>query len=103
MGYKFKPNAAQRKAYAETMRKRDKMIFIGSKGAIRVGCYVKWHSKNDDTIYSGFVKKETRRSDNQHQFTARLDDGGNKSVMGRNLYDSLLDHVPGGESKEVSF
>jgi len=102
MGYRFKPNAAQRKAYAEIMRKRDGMIFIGSKGAIRVGCYVKWHSKSDDTIYSGYVKKETRRSDNQHQFTVSLGDDGSKSVMGRNLYDSLLEHVQGDVSKEVS-
>ena len=102
MGYKFKPSAAQRKAYAEIMHKRDEMIFIDSKGAIRVGCYVVWHSKSDDTIYSGFVKKETRRSNNQHQFTMSLADGRRKSVMGRNLYDSLIGHVPGDISKEVS-
>ena len=99
MGYRWKPNAAQRKAYAAKMREQEESNwdFINSKGAIRVGCYVKWVDNATNELWEGHVTKSTYRSDNQHSFTI---DG--KVVMGRNLYSKLLVHNQGDLSKQQS-
>ena len=47
MGYKWKPNAAQRAAYREKMQERETLPIINSSGPIRVGCYVKYYSTNN--------------------------------------------------------
>ena len=99
MGYRWKPNKAQKQAYAERMREAEEMFdFVPADGAIRTGDYVVFVGKNDNVIYHGYVTKSTYRSDGQHSFTI-----GGKVVMGRNIYDRILAHVPHKESISDNF
>lgn len=94
--YRWKPNAAQRQAYAERMQEKESMPIVRSKGAIREGCRLEWYSPSDGTTYSGIVRKHSYgEKTGQHTFTIDLDTGGYKLVKGRNLYTNLLKHIPG--------
>lgn len=102
MGYRWKPNKAQRLAYSQSMQERENYNFIQSKGAIRVGCIIKWLDKSSAEVLEGLVINSSYGfQKSQHTFTVCLG-GATKLVKGRNLYDSLLSHIPGEVSKEVS-
>ena len=58
MGYRWKPNAAQRREYAAKCRERDAIAQterLGAHSAIRVGCCVKYYSLNKGEIIEGTV------------------------------------------------
>jgi len=96
MSYRWKPNKAQKAAYAEKMREaEEKFDFIQSNGPIREGCYVKYVDKSTNEIIEGFVlSSHYGDKTGQHTFSVC-----GKLVKGRNLYDRLLEHRPGEESK----
>ena len=100
MGYrKWKPNATQRRAYAERMREQEAMKFVHNNGPIREGCELTWVDKSTSEQLSGkVINSSYGKETNQHTFTIQLDSGGIKMVKGRNLYDRLLSHIPGEQS-----
>lgn len=101
MGYKWKPNATQKREYAERMRQQESMSFVGSSGAIRKGCKVSWIDKSTGDEFRGVVINSSYGAiKNQHTFTIELDNGDTKLVKGRNLYDRLLSHIQGEISKD---
>lgn len=98
---RWKPNKAQREAYAKKMQEaEEKYTFISSPYPIRVGCMVEWVDKSTCSVYKGEVRISTYGSDNQHTFTIDTD-RGTKCVKGRNLYSRLLRHSPGEIAKDV--
>lgn len=101
MSYRWKPNASQRKAYAEQMREQEQVTFHPSNGAIREGCRVTWIDKSSGVEMTGTVTNSSYGAKTgQHTFT--IDCGGYKmSVKGRNLYDRLLSHEQGEDSKNA--
>jgi hypothetical protein len=92
MAYRWKPNKAQKAAYAEKMKEAEKKFtFIQSNGPIRIGCYVKYVDKSTNEVIEGFVlSSHYGARTGQHTFNV-----GGKLVKGRNLYDRLLEHQPG--------
>ena len=94
---RWRPTKVQRRAYAEKMREaEEKYNFIGTIYPIREGCRVRFVGKSDNVEYSGVVAKSSYGvKTGQHTFTIDLDGGGYKIVKGRNLYDRLLEHIPG--------
>ena len=98
---RWRPSKSSAREYAELQEKiRDQFTFIQTDYPIRKGCWVKWVNHTDGVVLSGYVNKSTYRSDGQHSFSIRLDDGGFKTVMGRNLYQYLLEHKPGEIAKD---
>ncbi len=97
---RWQPNKQQREEYKEMMTDRENMKFIESDGALREGCKVKFHNKNENRIIEGIVTKSSYGADKgQHTFTILENDGKTKRVKGRNFYDSLLSHKQGFLSK----
>jgi hypothetical protein len=102
-GYRWKPNATQRREYAERMREKEAMPIIPVSYAIRVGCFVKFYNVGKGEVVSGTVIKESYgEKTGQHTFTIQSEDGTKTLVKGRNLYPNLLEHIPGDISKQVS-
>ena len=67
---RWKPNATQRKKYAEKMREaEEKFTFISSPYPLREGCYVEYVDKATNEIICGTITKSTYQRDNQHRFT----------------------------------
>ena len=117
MGYRWKPRKSKAREYAERMKQREELPIIRSNKAIRNGCIVSFHSKYHNKIIKGIVINssygnghfigqnnftgEQLYSKGQHTFT--IEENGIKyKVKGRNLYDSLLEHIPGEESIKIS-
>ena len=102
MKRRWKPNKAQRRAYAEKMKEaEEKYTFISARGAIRVGCKVKYVDKTTNKIIDGEVVNSSYGiKTGQHTFTILQKDGNKKLVKGRNLYDRLLEHIRGERSKQ---
>lgn len=98
MGYRWKPSAADKAAYKETMAARDELKLVQSNGAIRTGCCVEWLNVGRGVIMSGTVLRHSYGADKgQHTFTVNV--GGELvRVKGRNLYPNLIKHVQGVES-----
>jgi len=97
MGYKWKPNAAQKAEYKEKMQEKQPLHIVQSSGAIRKGCFVKYYNVNQGEIISGLVTGSSYGADKgQHTFTV---DG--TMVKGRNLYPNLLEHIQGEESLTI--
>jgi hypothetical protein len=101
MGYKWKPNAAQRAAYREKCLEKESIKTYTTPYAIRTGCYVEFYSMSRGEIISGFVINSSYGVDKgQHTFT--IDNNGEKVlVKGRNLYPNILKHIQGDESKNL--
>jgi len=102
MGYRWKPAKWQKEAYAAKMREAEKEHnFVAPGGPLRTGCKVTWVDKVSGTEMSGVVCNHSYGSKTgQHTFTVLRQNGLKKRVMGRNLYDRLLAHTPGEESRE---
>jgi 23S rRNA G2069 N7-methylase RlmK/C1962 C5-methylase RlmI len=102
MGYRWKPSKFQAREYAERMKQREELPIIRSNKAIRNGCFVSFHSKYHNKVIKGnVVNNSYGENTNQHTFT--IEENGIKyKVKGRNLYDSLLEHIPGEESIKIS-
>ena len=102
MGYRWKPNKAQKEAYKQKMQERDSLPIIRSNGAIREGCYVEFYSTLKGEVIKGNVINSSYGADKgQHTFT--IDNNGDKLlVKGRNLYPNLLKHIQGEISKQES-
>lgn len=101
MKRRWKPNASQRRDYAEKMREQESMSFIKANGAIRKGCIVTWVDKISSQELSGEIINSSYGVDkNQHTFTIQFNHGGIKLVKARNLYARLTAHVQGVISKE---
>ncbi len=104
MGFsrRWKPNAAERKAYAEKMKEaEDKFTLHSSPYPIREECKVKWVDKSTNEIFEGIVSTSSYGAKTgQHTFTILLEDGSKKRVKGRNLYDRLLSHEAGAIAKD---
>lgn len=102
MGYRWKPNKAQKEAYKQKMQERDSLPIIGSNGAIRKGCYVEFYSISKGEIIKGYVVKSSYgAAKGQHTFT--IDNNGDKLlVKGRNLYPNIIKHIQGEISKQES-
>ena len=98
MGYRWKPNKTQKRAYAEKMKEaEEKYTFIKSNGPIREGCYVKYVDKATGEERKGYVITSSYgATTGQHTFRI----AGYNCVKGRNLYDRLLEHIPGDISKQ---
>lgn len=102
MGYKWKPNATQRREYAEKMRERESLPITQSNGAIRTGCKLKFYSTNKGETIQGEVIKHSYGADKgQHTFIVMQTNGEKIMVKGRNLYPNILEHEQGQESKNV--
>ena len=93
MGYKWKPSALEKQAYALRMHELQAYVFVDARtGMIRTGDFLKFVSLNDGEL-SGVVIKHSYGSDRgQHTFTILLTDDSKKLVKGRNLYPRLLIH-----------
>jgi hypothetical protein len=119
MGYRWKPNASQRKAFKERLKERDTYFTtIKSNGAIRNGCYIKYYSLSRGKIIEGTVINNSygagkvnidtsslnfsTLSKGQHTFTILTPEKEKVLVKGRNLYPNLLQHIPGEESLNLS-
>jgi hypothetical protein len=102
MGYKWKPNASQRAAYAEKCRERENLPVFTTRHAIRHGCYIEYYSMNKGEIIKGIVVNSSYGADRgQHTFT--IDTGTEKIlVKGRNLYPNIIKHIQGEESKKAN-
>lgn len=95
MGYRWKPNATQRKLYHKKMLERDTLPIIITNKAIRVGCWVKFYSTNHGCVVEGDVIKSSYGS-NKGQHTFTIDWNGQKLlVKGRNLYPNIIEHKQG--------
>jgi hypothetical protein len=99
MGYRWKPNAAQKAAYIEKCKEKESIGVHTTHAAIREGCYVKFYSMNKGRIIAGHVINSSYGSDKgQHTFT--IDENGEKIlVKGRNLYPNIIEHIQGLQSK----
>ena len=97
MGYRWKPNKAQRQAYREKCELGESQyVYISSNGPIREGCYVEYWNAGQGRLISGRVVTSSYGADRgQHTFNIE-----GVLVKGRNLYPSLVKHEPGGESKK---
>ena len=98
---KWTPNAAQKAAYAASCREAEAIAeeaggYIQSGYPIRVGCFVKYMSVGRDAyVVEGKVITSSYGSQTgQHTFTIDWD-GDKVLVKGRNLYNRLLEHIPG--------
>lgn len=94
---RWKPNASQRRAYAEKTREaEEKFTFINSNFPIRVGCEVEYVDKKTNRIIVGeVIKSSYGAKTGQHTFTILENDGSKVLVKGRNIYDRLLKHEAG--------
>ena len=118
MGYRWKPNASQRREYAEKMKQKEELPIVSSDKAIRNGCFVSFYSAYHGKVINGNVINnsygsgsflgqnnytgEQLYSKGQHTFTIQDNEGKKYKIKGRNLYDSLLEHRPGEESLKIS-
>lgn len=118
MGYRWKPNANQKRAYIAKMKEREILPIIYPSKAIRNGCFVSFYSKYHGKIIEGSVVNnsygtshfigqndytgEQLYSKGQHTFTIQDNKSKKYRVKGRNLYDSLLNHIPGEESLKIN-
>ena len=95
---RWKPNKAQREAYAQKMREAEEQYtFIPSDGPLREGCYVEYVDKATATVIKGEILTSSYGDKtSQHTFNV-----AGKLVKGRNLYDRLLVHIPGEKSKRL--
>ena len=104
MGYsrRWKPNAAQRQAYAQKMQESEELFdFIRSGYPIRKGCFIKYADKMTNEVLEGeVVKSSYGYKTGQHTFTLLLTNGEKKLVKGRNIYDRLLEHKAGEIAKD---
>jgi hypothetical protein len=102
MGYKWKPNATQKREYHEKMLQRESLNVCTTTHAIREGCWVKFFSTNKGKILEGYVINSSYGDiKNQHTFTIDCD-GVKLMVKGRNLYPNILEHIQGDESKKIN-
>ena len=98
MGYRWKPNAAQKKAYIESLETKKQIHTYTTPHAIRSGCYIEYFNVSKGYIIKGVVTNHSYgKKTNQHTFTI---DG--VKVMGRNLYPNTINHTQGEESKIVN-
>jgi hypothetical protein len=98
MGYKWKPNAAQKRAYIESLEAKKQVETHTTPHAIRSGCFVEYFNVAKGVIVKGNVTNHSYGAKtNQHTFTI---DG--VLVKGRNLYPNVVRHTQGEESKLVS-
>lgn len=106
MGYRWRPNSAQKREYAEKCRERESIaenLRMGTSAAIRVGCWVKYYSLNKGYIIEGTVIASSYGDDNeQHTFTIETNLGDKIMVKGRNLYPNIIEHIQGAISKKES-
>ena len=100
---RWRPSASARRAYAIRMQEQnDDYDFINSNGAIRKGCKVRWVDKPTSEEFQGeVVRNSYGQKTGQHTFSIQTECGELKRVKGRNLYDRLLQHIQGEESKNV--
>ena len=102
MGYRWKPNAAQKAAYIEKCKEKESLPIISPRGAIREGCVVEFYNLTKGIVMSGpVVKSSYGREKGQHTFTIETSEG-KIMVKGRNLYPNLLKHEQGEISKRES-
>lgn len=96
MGYKWKPSAAQRAAYAAAMREANSYDFIRSNGPIRTGDFVEFFDASVSSLVSGRIERHSYGADQgQHTFSVRLAGSGElRLIKGRNLYPRLTEHKP---------
>ena len=86
MGYRWKPNKAQREAYKKRMQEKESLSTYTTAFAIRKGCFVKYYNLNRGCIVEGLVTSSSYGDDRgQHTFTI---DG--VMVKGQNLYPSII-------------
>ena len=98
---RWTPSRRERDTYAENMREAERRYsFIVSNGAIRTGCNVTYIDKATCTEISGAIINDSYgKFEGQHTFTILQDDGNKRLVKGRNLYDRLISHTQGKQSK----
>ena len=98
MGYRWKPNAAQKRAYIESLEAKKKVETHTTPHAIRSGCCIEYFNVSKGYIIKGVVTNHSYGAKtNQHTFTI---DG--VKVKGRNLYPNTINHTQGEESKLVN-
>ena len=94
MGYKWKPSAAQRAAYAATMRESETYSFINSPHPIRTGDTVEYFDVAESGLVAGVVERHSYGSEaGQHTFSIRTEAGALRLIKGRNLYPRLTKHI----------
>lgn len=102
MGYRWKPNKAQKAAYKAKMEEKESLPTFTTGSAIRTGCFVKFYSINRGTVLQGLVVNSSYgEKTNQHTFTIDTEEQGKVMVKGRNLYPNILAHEQGEESKRA--
>ena len=96
MGRRFKLSKTKAREFARRMSEQEaEHNFIDSNGPLREGCYVKFVRKSDGSIISGIIETSSYGAKRgQHTFNIN-----GVLVKGRNLYDRLLEHIPGEISK----
>jgi len=103
MGYRWKPNKAQKQAYIERLKEREEVRPTGTPYAIRKGCKVEYYSLNKGEIIKGEVIKDSYGAEKgQHTFTILQHDGCAVLVKGRNLYPNIIRHIQGEISKNLN-
>lgn len=102
MGYRWKPNASQKREYIERIKEKETLNTFTTNKAIRNGCFIKFYSLSKGRVIEGKVIKESYgEKTGQHTFT--IEENDQKIIVkGRNLYPNLLEHIQGEISKNVS-
>ena len=100
---RYRPNAAERRLYSESMRRIDEEYpKRGTPYAIRTGCqvdFVRPDGEGGIEVISGVVAAHSYGAGTgQHTFTIAEPDGSKRMVKGRNLYPNVIKHEPGEAS-----
>ena len=94
MGYKWKPNAAQRATYVATMSEAAKYQFIDTVHPIRTGDSVEFFDVQSAGLVRGVIERHSYGYDRgQHTFSVRTEAGKLRLIKGRNLYPRLTEHI----------
>ncbi|MCY4288548.1 MAG: hypothetical protein OXC63_08145 [Aestuariivita sp.] len=103
MGYRYRPNASDKRLYAQSMEKINTQYpSRGTHAAIRTGCKltcVRPDGAGDIEVIKGEVVNHSYgASTGQHTFTIQTPQG-KRRMKGRNLYPAIIRHDPGEESR----
>lgn len=97
MGYKWKPSASQRAAFAAAHQAAKQHEYINSPHPIRTKDDVEFFDLTTESLRSGTVLRHSYGAEKgQHTFTLSLTDGSARLIKGRNLYPRLTKHTHKG-------
>lgn len=83
-------------------KSNDILEFIPSEGPIRVGCFVRFYRKSNNTITEGYILRSTYadRSKKNHIYIIQRNDESLLMENATRLYSCLIHHIPGEISKQ---